>query len=88
MLVPEDFNTLVDNANTLGLYKKLILQLNKDLRFANIDLEFDVDTLPTSLKIVLKETIYYLIQEKFSDYLNLLYIVDCLLYTSPSPRDS
>ena len=32
--------------------------------------------LPTSLKLILHETVYKLIQEKFADYLNLLYIVD------------
>ena len=41
-----------------------------------IDLEFDEETLPTSLKLVLHETIFNLIQNKFSDYLNLLYIID------------
>lgn len=60
----------------LDLYAKLIGQLNKDLALANIDLEFASDVLPTSLKLVLHETIYKLIQEKFMDYLNLLYIVD------------
>lgn len=76
MKLPQNFNALVEEANALKLYKKLILQLNKDLLFANIDLEFDEETLPTSLKLVLQETVYHLIQEKFSDYLNLLYQVD------------
>ncbi len=58
------------------MYKKLIVQLNKDLLYANIDLEFDEETLPTSLKFVLQETVFNLISSKFSDYLNLLYIVD------------
>ena len=49
------FEDLVDKANQLELYSKLILQLNKDLALANI---------------------YKLIQEKFMDYLNLLYIID------------
>ena len=50
--------------------------MNKDLLYANVDLEFDEETLPTSLKLVLHETIFHLIQNKFSDYLNLLYIID------------
>ena len=58
------------------IYKKLIVQLNKDLHLANIDLEFDIDTLSTSLNLVLQEMVYHLIQNKFSDYLNLLYQVD------------
>ena len=70
------FEELVEEANQLNLYKKLIAQLNKDLLFANINLEFDEETLPSSLKLILHETVYKLIQEKFNDYLNLLYIVD------------
>lgn len=67
---------LLAEAKTQNLYQKLVLQLNKDLLYANIDLEFDEDTLPTSLKLMLHEEVYRLIQEKFSDYLNLLYIID------------
>ena len=67
---------ILDKASKETLYKKLILQLNKDFLFANIDLDFDEDILPSSLKLILHETICKLIQEKFSDYLNLLYIID------------
>ena len=70
------FDALVEKANELELYSKLIIQLNKDLALANIDLEFDSDVLPTSLKLILHEKIYKLIQEKFMVYLNLLYIID------------
>lgn len=76
MSLPTNFEDLISEANALSLYKKLIVQLNKDLLYANIDLEFDEETLPTSLKLVLHETIFHLIQNKFSDYLNLLYIID------------
>ena len=76
MALPVNFEDLIVEANKLKLYKKLIVQLNKDLLFANIDLEFDEDTLPTSLKLVLQDTVFHLIQHKFSDYLNLLYQVD------------
>ncbi|MBU2927912.1 hypothetical protein [Winogradskyella psychrotolerans] len=76
MNLPSNFEDLIIEAETLQLYKKLIIQLNKDLLFANIDLEFDEETLPTSLKLVFQETIFNLINSKFSDYLNLLYIVD------------
>ena len=58
------------------LYGNLIKQLNKDFQLANVNLEFDEDVLPSSLKLLLHETIYTLIQEKFTDYLNLLYIID------------
>lgn len=76
MNLPSNFEDLISQANQFQLYKKLILQLNKDLLFANVDLEFDEETLPTSLKFVLQEAVFHLIQNKFSDYLNLLYQVD------------
>ena len=76
MHLPSTFEELVAKANSLNLYQKLLVQLNKDLLYANIDLEFDQDTLPTSLRLVLQETVYHLLNEKFSDYLNLLYIID------------
>lgn len=76
MNLPVTFNDLIDQANQLNLYKKLILQLNKDLLLANIDLDFHEEVLPSSLKLILHETVCKLIQEKFTDYLNLLYIID------------
>jgi len=76
MKLPTTFENLIQEATQLDLYKKLIKQLNKDFLYANVDLEFDEDVLPLSLKLILHETVYNLIQEKFSDYLNLLYIMD------------
>lgn len=76
MKLPNTFEALIEEANTLDLYKKLIQQLNKDFLYANIDLDFDEEILPTSLKLLLHETVYKLIQEKFTEYLNLLYIID------------
>ena len=76
MKLPATFDELVLEAHQNNLYKNLIKQLNKDLLYANIDLEFDEEVLPTSLKLILHETVYRLIQEKFADYLNLLYIID------------
>ena len=74
--LPATFESLIETANQLHLYEKLIQQLNKDLLYANISLSFDESILPSSLKYLLHETIYKLIQEKFSEYLNLLYIID------------
>ncbi|WP_111684854.1 hypothetical protein [Winogradskyella tangerina] len=76
MSLPENFEVLISEAEASNLYGNLIIQLNKDLLYANIDLEFDKETLPSSLKLVLHETVYYLLQNKFTDYLNLLYQVD------------
>ncbi|AUC75116.1 hypothetical protein [Olleya sp. Bg11-27] len=76
METPSNFNQLIEEANGLHLYKSLVKQLNKDFLYANIDLDFAEDILPASLKIMLHETVYKLIQEKFAEYLNLLYIID------------
>ena len=76
MKLPETFNDLIKEASELDLYKKLIHQLNKDFHFANIDLDFNENVLPETLKINLHEVVYRLIQEKFTEYLNLLYIID------------
>ncbi len=76
MHLPTTFETLIEEANQFNLYRKLVKQLNKDFLLANIDLDFHEDVLPTSLKLLLHETVYKLIQEKFTEYLNLLYIID------------
>lgn len=76
MKLPANFEDLIEVANQSNLYKNLILQLNKDFLLANIDLDFHEEILPSSLKLILHETIYKLIQEKFTEYLNLLYIID------------
>lgn len=76
MQLPNTFENLIEEANQLELYKKLILQLNKDFLLANIDLDFHEEVLPSSLKLILHETVYKLIQEKFTEYLSLLYIID------------
>ncbi|WP_055446973.1 hypothetical protein [Lacinutrix mariniflava] len=76
MKLPANFEALIQEANQLDLYKKLIHQLNKDFLYANIDLDFEEDILPSSLKVMLHETVYKLIQEKFNEYLNVLYIID------------
>lgn len=76
MNLPSTFETLISEAEQLDLYPKLVKQINKDFLLANIDLDFDEHILPTSLKYMLHEVIFKLIQEKFAEYLNLLYIVD------------
>lgn len=58
------------------LYKKLLLQLKKDFDLANVPIQISMDVTPTELKSLLHEKIYFLIVEKFPEYLNLLYVVD------------
>jgi len=74
--LPQSFEDLIFQAERLKLYSKLIQQINKDFLLANIDLDFTPEILPSSLKYLLHEVIFKLIQEKFADYLNLLYIID------------
>ena len=73
---PATFDELFVKASTEKLYEKLILQLNKDFLLSNIDIEFRISITPLELKQELHEAIFNLIQTKFLDYLNLLYIID------------
>ncbi len=67
---------LLQNAQENKLYLKLITQLRKDFGLANIPVQMDSGISPEDLKIVLHEKIYQLMMERFSEYLNLLYVVD------------
>jgi hypothetical protein len=57
------------------LYLKLVEQI-KDFNLANEAIDFPMSISPNELKIQLHEKIYRLIQYKFAEYLNLLYIID------------
>lgn len=72
---------LLSNAKNAGLFENLVAQLLKDFHLANIPIDIEMgdkalQISPEELKSVLHEKIYRLIMEKFTDYLNLLYIVD------------
>ncbi|KAB8154455.1 hypothetical protein EZY14_008520 [Kordia sp. TARA_039_SRF] len=67
---------LLNDAQKEALYEKLIAQLNKDFALANIEETFAASISPESLKRELHGIVFQLIQEKFSEYLNLLYIID------------
>lgn len=76
MKLPSTYDALVKEASNLDLYEKLIIQLNKDFLLSNIDEELPKNSKPILLKLRLQEIVYNLIQEKFAEYLNFLYIVD------------
>ena len=76
MQLPTSFDILISKTEELNLYVKLVKQLNKDFLLANIDLDFDLDILPSSLKYIVHDIVFRLIQGNFAEYLNLLYIVD------------
>lgn len=75
-ITPLNTDMLLDEASKEELYLKLIEQINKDFNLANEGIDFPMSTTPEELKIQLYEKIYRMIQFKFSEYLNLLYIVD------------
>ena len=71
-----DIYSLLDEAEKQKLYQKLVVQLKKDLRYAQI-YELPEDTIdPAALKAFLQKTILHLINHNFAAYLNFLYIVD------------
>ena len=73
---PKNTDLLLIEAQNENLYLKLIEQLNKDFNLANEGVDFPISISPNELKIQLQEKMYRLIQYKFAEYLNLLYIID------------
>jgi hypothetical protein len=75
-IAPKNVDLLLAEAENETLYLKLIEQINKDFNLANEGIDFAMSISPYELKIQLHEKIYRLIQYKFAEYLNLLYIID------------
>ena len=75
-VAPKNTDLLLTQASVENLYLKLVEQINKDFNLANESLEVEISVLPMELKSILHEKIYKLIQYKFAEYLNLLYIID------------
>ncbi len=75
-VVPANTDVLLSEAEKENLYSKLIEQINKDFNFANESVDFPGTISPVDLKVALQKKIYQLIQYKFAEYLNLLYIID------------
>ncbi|WP_277014220.1 hypothetical protein [Flavobacterium lindanitolerans] len=75
-ITPINTDDLLSEAEKENLYLKLLEQVNKDFNFANEPIDFPLSTKPLELKIQLHEKVYRLIQHKFAEYLNLLYIID------------
>ena len=73
---PISTDLLLAEASNANLYLKLIEQINKDFNLANEGIDFPMRISPDELKEQLQEKIYRLIQYKFAEYLNLLYIID------------
>ena len=75
-VAPINTDNLLSEAEKENLYLTLIEQINKDFNLANEPIDFPLSTSPEELKIQLHEKIFRLIQYKFAEYLNLLYIID------------
>ena len=75
-VAPINTDLLLSEAEKENLYDKLIEQINKDFNFANEAIDFPQSTTPYELKVQLHEKIYRLIQYKYTELLNLLYIID------------
>lgn len=75
-ITPINADLLFQEAQKETLYLKLIEQINKDFNLANEGIDFPMSVSPEELKIQLHEKIFRLIQYKFAEYLNLLYIID------------
>ena len=73
---PLSTELLLSEALITNLYVKLLEQVNKDFNLANEAVDFPLSTSPEELKVQLHEKVYRLIQYKFAEYLNLLYIID------------
>ena len=75
-VAPINTDSLLSQAEKETLYLKLVEQLNKDFILANEAIDFSLSISPTELKLQLHDKIYRLIEYKFAEYLNLLYIID------------
>ena len=75
-IAPLNADLLLVEAESESLYLNLVAQIIKDFNLANEGIDFPMSVSPEKLKIQLHEKIYRLIQYKFAEYLNLLYIVD------------
>ena len=73
---PIGIDQLLQAAEQEDLYLKLIEQINKDFNLANEGIDLPKSVSPLELKIQIEEKIYRMIQYKFAEYLNLLYIID------------
>lgn len=75
-IAPTTTDALLSEAESENLYQKLIEQINKDFNLANEAIDFPQSTTIHELKIQLHEKIYRLIQYRYAELLNLLYIID------------
>ena len=71
-----NISALLQYAEDQQLYHDLVRQLRKDFILANVSVDFQDEISPRELKALVHEKVYCLLMEKFTEYLNLLYIID------------
>lgn len=59
-----------------NLYDSLVLQIKRDFTRVNLEIALCENPLPQELETIVREKIYLLLMERFSDYLNLMYAID------------
>ncbi|WP_339838563.1 hypothetical protein [uncultured Maribacter sp.] len=69
-------NQLLVLANDSTLIEDLTYQIEKDFGLANISLKLPLKFDAQTFIAAIREKVYYLMMEHFSEYLNLLYVVD------------
>jgi hypothetical protein len=75
-VTPSSIDAIINQAEEEHLYFKLIEQTNKDFALANEPIDVPLDIFPFQFKDLVHEKVLKLIQNKFAEYLNLLYIID------------
>jgi hypothetical protein len=71
-----DSDSLLDQAVSMHLYEQLLVQIQKDFGLANTPISIKNDCKPEDLQTVLLDKIFNLINHRFDDYLNVLYLMD------------
>jgi hypothetical protein len=78
MEIPDFLNSksVLAYAKAQGLYEALVVQVKKDFTRVNLELDLNKGTRPEELQVLIREKLYFLLMERFSEYLNLMYAVD------------
>lgn len=71
-----DSKNVLVYAKERGLYEALVAQVKKDFIRGNLELDVNKETRPEELQVLIREKLYFLLMERFSEYLNLMYAVD------------
>ena len=71
-----DSKNVLVYAKAKGLYEALVAQLKKDFTRVNLEIDLNKGIGSEELQVVIREKLYFLLMERFTEYLNLMYAVD------------